>query len=234
MLYEREDDGGTKVGILKVESDQIKEADGKKIVEVEVSYFGKYQVIIVALTVEVDAIAEAAVLEEPLLSLQGSWQVNDCSSASGFGDVHSSFSVDQSNFEYEIQVWVDGACDTPHWSYTMLGTLETSETADPSVFNIDMNVTSIKVTALSPGAVTWKNDNSYCGKTDWAEDVEQEFTVTECDEPNQPMPGATIYDIFSVDATNLKFSSSAPLNQNEASRPTGITTESAEFFTKIP
>ena len=236
VLYEREDDGGTKVGILKVESDQIKEAEGNKTVEVQVSYFGKYQVIIVALTVVVDAIQEAAVtepsLEEPLLSLQGTWQGNNCYYSFNFGGhVGYSFEVNGFNFENKITFWVDDSCETPYWSYIMLGTLTTSPTDDQAVFNVDMNVTSIKVTPFTSGAVDYKNGVEYCGKSDWAEGVEQEFLGTECAE-TKPMPGETIYDIFSVDATNLKFGAPLPLNQDEVSRPTAIITTSADFFTK--
>ena len=64
-------------------------------------------------------------------------------------------------------------------------------------WDLDHSIVSISYKPLTTAAAAYLNGKSYCGKTDWKQNVEKVFTTTPC-EPGRPTAGGTVLDIFKI------------------------------------
>jgi hypothetical protein len=97
---------------------------------------------------------------------------------------------------------------------------------------VDFSPTKIVVTLKNADTVSNFIEGKMCGKADWVINTEVDVTTSECEGDGQKM-NATIYDIYDVDGSTLKFGdrNESKNGTTSALRPTSLSTKD-DVFTK--
>jgi len=91
-----------------------------------------------------------------------------------------------------------------------------------STMTIDTNT----FTSLSASDVTWNNNNSWCGETDWVLNTAQSIAGKTCGSEDHWNTNITIYGLYLLDGNKLFF------NYSSSSYPSGVDAGDNDTYTK--
>ena len=105
-------------------------------------------------------------------------------------------------------------------------TFDTYGSCGGSGHQITMTIDTNTYTSLSASDVTWNNNNSWCGETDWVLNTAQSIAGKTCDGDDFWNTNTTIYGVYLLDGNKLF------QNLSSSSYPSGVDTDDNDAFTK--
>ena len=165
--------------------------------------------------------------------LEGRW-VSSCV-ASGDYYLITTIAVSGTNVTKKYKFHSDSSCANDSYSedstYSSLSigdamTFDTYGSSGGSGHRFTMTIDNNTFTSLSASDVTWNNNNSWCGETDWVLNTAQSIAGKTCGSTAQWNTNITIYGLYLLDGNKLfpSFSSS--------SYPSGVDAEDNDTLTK--
>ena len=106
----------------------------------------------------------------------------------------------------------DSSCATDDYSFDW--SLSSLAIGDEATFNTygssggsghytTMTLDTVTYTSLSASDVTWNNDNSWCGETDWVLNTAQSIAGKTCNSDDMWDTNITIYGLYMFDGNKL-------------------------------
>jgi hypothetical protein len=105
-------------------------------------------------------------------------------------------------------------------------TFDTYGSSGGSGHQITMTIDTNTFTSLSVPEVTWNNNNSWCGETDWVLNTAQSIAGKTCEGDDFWNTNTTIYGVYLLDGNKLF------LNYSSASYPSGVDAGDNDTLTK--
>ena len=165
--------------------------------------------------------------------LEGTWKSSCVSS----GDYYliTTIAVSGTNVTDKYEYHSDSSCANDSYSfdatYSSLSigdamTFDTYGSSGGSGHRFTMTIDNNTYTSLSASDVTWNNNNSWCGETDWVLNTPQSIAGKTCGSTASWNTNITIYGLYLLDGNKLfpSFSSS--------SYPSGVDAEDNDTLTK--
>ena len=138
--------------------------------------------------------------------LEGTWKSSCINTGSKYRI--KTITVSGTNFTDQWKYHSDSNCTTDEYSYdttyTSLSignaiTFEGGKTGHKLTMTVDTNT----YTPLSSSDVTWDNNNSWCGETDWVLNTAQSIAGKTCGSSTEWNTNITIYGAYALDGSKL-------------------------------
>ena len=142
--------------------------------------------------------------------LEGTW-VSSCT-ASGSVYIIKTFTVSGTNVTDKWEYHSDSSCANDSYSfdatYSSLSigdamTFDTYGSSGGSGHRFTMTIDNNTYTSLSASDVTWNNNNSWCGETDWVLNTAQSIAGKTCGSTASWNTNITIYGLYLLDGNKL-------------------------------
>ena len=165
--------------------------------------------------------------------LEGRW-VSSCV-ASGDYYLITTIAISGTNVTDKYEYHSDSSCANDSYSfdatYSSLSigdamTFDTYGSSGGSGHEFTMTIDNNTFTSLSASDVTWNNNNSWCGETDWVLNTAQSIAGKTCGSTAQWNTNITIYGLYLLDGNKL-FPSFSP-----SSYPSGVDAEENDTLTR--
>ena len=143
--------------------------------------------------------------------LEGTWTTSCVSSGSRYRK--RTLTVSGTNWTDKSEYHTDSSCANDDYSYDStfsslsIGnaiTFDDGETGHKLTMTLDTNT----YTPLSASNVTWSNDNSFCGYSDWVLNTPQSIAGKTCGSYTYFSKGITVYGVYKLDGSKLFFRAS--------------------------
>jgi hypothetical protein len=166
--------------------------------------------------------------------LEGTWKSSCVSSGSRYKIrtlTVSGTNVTADRWEYHS----DSSCANDEYrfdaTYSSLSignaiTFDTYGSSGGSGHKLTMTIDTNTFTSLSASEVTWDNNNSWCGETDWVLNTAQSIAGKTCDGDDFWNTNITIYGLYLLDGNKLF------LNYSSSSYPSGVDAGDNDTLTK--
>ena len=166
--------------------------------------------------------------------LEGTWTTSCVSS----GSIYRKRTLTVSGTNVTVDRWQfhsDSSCANDEYrfdaTYSSLSigdamTFDTYGSCGGSGHQITMTIDTNTFTSLSVPEVTWNNNNSWCGETDWVLNTAQSIAGKTCDGDDFWNTNTTIYGLYLLDGNKLF------LNYSSASYPSGVDAGDNDTLTK--
>ena len=166
--------------------------------------------------------------------LEGTWKSSCVSSGSRYKIrtlTVSGTNVTADRWEYHS----DSSCANDEYrfdaTYSSLSignaiTFDTYGSSGGSGHKLTMTIDTNTFTSLSASDVTWNNNNSWCGETDWVLNTPQSIAGKTCGSDVQWNTNITIYGLYLLDGNKLF------LNYSSSSYPSGVNAGDNDTLTK--
>jgi hypothetical protein len=165
--------------------------------------------------------------------LDGRW-VTGCV-ASGDYYLIKTLAVSGTNVTDKWKYHLDSSCandayrfDTTYSSLSIgdVMTFDTYGSSGGSGHESTMTIDTNTFTSLSASDVTWNNNNSWCGETDWVLNTAQSIAGKTCGSEDHWNTNITIYGLYLLDGNKLFF------NYSSSSYPSGVDAGDNDTYTK--
>ena len=166
--------------------------------------------------------------------LEGTWTTSCVSS----GSIYRKRTLTVSGTNVTVDRWQfhsDSSCANDEYrfdaTYSSLSigdakTFDTYGSCGGSGHQITMTIDTNTFTSLSVPDLTWNNNNSWCGETDWVLNTAQSIAGKTCDGDDFWNTNITIYGLYLLDGNKLFF------NYSSSSYPSGVDAGDNDTYTK--
>ena len=165
--------------------------------------------------------------------VEGTWVVSCYASGSKY--LIKTITVSGTSVVEKYEYHSDSSCatdyDTWETTYTSLAigdaqSFSTYGSSGGTGHKLTMTVDTNTYTPLIASDVTWSNDNSWCGETDWVLNTAQSIAGKTCGSEDHWNTNITIYGLYLLDGNKLF------LNLNSGSYPSSVNTGDNDTHTK--
>ena len=165
--------------------------------------------------------------------LEGTWVVSCYSSGSKY--LIKTITVSGTSVVEKYEYHLDSSCatdyDTWETTYTSLAigdehTDDTYGSSGGTGHKLTMTVDTNTYTPLIASDVTWSNDNSWCGETDWVLNTAQSIAGKTCGSTAMWSSNITIYGMYILDGSKLF------MERTSGSYPSSVYTGDNDTLTK--
>ena len=162
--------------------------------------------------------------------LEGTW-ATDCYQYSNSQYNKKTIVVSGKNYTYTSEYYSSSKCATVEdkWVYTLTSLVigaEMTFSSGGSGHRFTTYHNSTKLEWQSASSVSWANNNSYCGISNWVINVAQDVSGKTCGSSTEWSSGITLYGLYLLDGTKLLPSISS------SSYPSGVSTADSSTFIK--
>ena len=136
--------------------------------------------------------------------IEGTWQTS-CYNSSGTIYKLQKFTVTGTNVTYTNEYHSDSSCATDYvlwvnsWGSLSIG----EERSGGSGHQFTLTLSDITFTSQTSDAVTWENNNSWCGLTGWEINTPVSVQGKTCGSETQFATGKVVYGDYLLDGNNL-------------------------------
>ena len=165
--------------------------------------------------------------------LEGTWVVSCYASGSKY--LIKTITVSGTSVVEKYEYHLDSSCatdyDTWETTYTSLAigdehTDDTYGSSGGTGHKFTMTVDTNTYTPLSASNVTWSNDNSFCGESDWVLNTPQSIAGKNCGSGTFWSKGITTYGVYKLDGSKLHW------GLNDEDYPSSLNTDSSRAWNK--
>ena len=162
--------------------------------------------------------------------LEGTWETA-CYQYSNSQYNKKTIVVSGKNFTYTSEYYSSSKCATVEdkWVYTLTSLAigaEMTFSSGGSGHRFTTYHNSTKLEWQSASSVSWANNNSYCGISNWVINVAQDVSGKTCGSSTEWSSGITLYGLYLLDGTKFLPSISS------SSYPSGVSTADSSTFIK--
>ena len=162
--------------------------------------------------------------------LEGKWET-DCYQYSNSQHNKKTIVVSETNYTYTSEYYSSSKCATVEdkWVYTLTSLAigaEMTFSSGGSGHRFTTYHNSTKLEWQSASSVSWANNNSYCGISNWVINVAQDVSGKTCGSSTEWSSGITLYGLYLLDGTKLLPS------QSSSSYPSSVSTEVSNTYNK--
>jgi len=161
--------------------------------------------------------------------LEGTWKSSCVSSGSNY--LIRTQTTSGTNWAERLEYHSDSSCanDSYRYDYTFSSlsignavTFDSGKTGHKLTMTLETNT----YTPLSSSDVTWDNNNSWCGETDWVLNIAQSIAGKTCQSTTQWNTNITIYGVYALDGSKLS------MGLSSGSYPSTVNTSDNDSLTK--
>ena len=165
--------------------------------------------------------------------LEGTWQTPCHVVGNSYRII--TLTVSGTNWTDKWEYHTDSSCANDEYSYDStfsslsIGdalTFDTYGSSGGSGHKLTMTIDTNTFTSLTASDVTWNNNNSWCGETDWVLNTAQDVAGKTCQSTTQWNTNITIYGVYALDGSKLYFGLSS------GSYPSAVDADDNDTLTK--
>ena len=169
--------------------------------------------------------------------LEGTWKVS-CYNSSGSEYLEKTLTISGTNVTDKWEYHSDSSCATDNYSWdTTYSSLSIGEAQTFATYGssggtghkFTMTVDTNTYTPLSASDVTWSNNNSWCGESDWVLNTPQSIAGKTCGGDTWWNLNIAIYGMYILDGTKLMPSYQS---STSGSYPSSVSSSTSNTYNK--